>query len=93
MNKPFLSSVIILKKEQQQKCDPVWWWRQSAFPCRIAGGGLDPVEALKNQYNNKACHAVINFMYDLLAYKHDQGITEATQNKGGFKDVQWMEVD
>jgi hypothetical protein len=51
------------------------------------------VEALKKQRNNKAHHAVINFMYDLLACQRDQGITEAMQNKGGLKDAQWMEVD
>ena len=65
-------------------------------PAASQGGGLDdedPVEALKRQYNNKACHAVINFMYDLLACQHDQGITEAMQTKGGLKDVQWMEVE
>ena len=52
-----------------------------------------PWRLLKKQYNNKACHADLNFMYDMLACQHDQGITEAMQNKGGLKDVQWMEVD
>ena len=90
MNKPFLSSVILRKQDQQQKQRP------SLVAAIRIGGGLDdedPLEAFERQCNNKACHAVINFMYYLLACQYDQGITEVMQTKGVIKGVQWMEVD
>ena len=51
----------------------------------------DPVSAMKLRYKNKIAHAMIDFLYDVMACTHDKRIAEMLKTTA-IKDVRWLDV-